>query len=194
MKPVIEFVKLTLIGGLLVVLPIWLTVVLLMKVVNGALTVLRPIAKLVPQGIVHDNLVALALLLVICFVTGLLIRTRFGQCLGQWLEQRVLDRVPGYMLLRALTLRLAGREEGQSFQPALAEIGEALVPAFVVEKHADGRVTVFVSSSPTPMVGTIYILPPERVHALDLPLTKAMLCVSKWGAGSGELLAAMRRK
>jgi len=102
--------------------------------------------------------------------------------------------VPGYMLLRALTLRLAGREEGQSFQPALAEIGEALVPAFVVEKHADGRVTVFVSSSPTPMVGTIYILPPERVHALDLPLTKAMLCVSKWGAGSGELLAAMRRK
>jgi uncharacterized membrane protein len=194
MRPVIEFVKTTLIGGLLVVLPMWLTVLLLMKVVNGALTVLKPIAKLVPQTIVHDNLVALALLLAICFVTGLLIRTKFGQRLGQSLEQRVLDRVPGYTLFRSLTLRLAGQEEGQSFQPALAEIEEALVPAFVVEKHADGQFTVFVSSSPTPMAGAIYILPPERVHVLDVPLTKAMLCISKWGAGSGELLAAMRRK
>src|SRR5207237_10219141 len=109
---VIRFVKLTWIGGLLLVLPVGLTVVLLMKVVNGALTVLRPIAKLVPQGIVHENLVALALLLVICFVTGLLIRTRFGQCLGQWLEQRVLDRGASYMLLRAITMSVHGGREG----------------------------------------------------------------------------------
>jgi uncharacterized membrane protein len=89
MRPIIEFVKTTLIGGLLVVLPMWLTVLLLMKVVNGALTVLKPIAKLVPQTIVHDNFVALALLLAICFVTGLLIRTKFGQ---PSLTQRPLSR------------------------------------------------------------------------------------------------------
>jgi uncharacterized membrane protein len=194
MKAVIELVKTIFIGGLLVVLPIWLTVLLLMKVVSGALIVLEPIAKLVPQHFVHENLVALVLLLVICFGTGLLVRTKLGGRLRRWLEQRILDRVPGYTLFRSLSRRLAGREEGQSFQPALAEIEEALVPAFIVEEHADGQLTVFVSSSPTPMVGTIYILPRERVHVLDVPLTKAMLCISKWGAGAGELLAAMQHK
>lgn len=49
---------------------------------------------------------------------------------------------------------------------------KALVPAFIIEKHADGQFTVFVSSSPTPMAGTSYILQPERVHLVDVPLRK----------------------
>ena len=38
------------------------------------------------------------------------------------------------------------------------------MPAFLIEKHTDGQFTIFVSSSPTPMAGAIYILQPERVH------------------------------
>ena len=67
-----------------------------------------------------------------------------------------------------------------------------LVPAFVVEKHADGRYTVFVPSAPTPAVGAIYIIPKERVHFVDAPFLTAVKCVSSWGAGSAELLKAMR--
>lgn len=194
MKKLIEFAKMTLVGGLLVVLPVWLVVLLMIKMISGALIVLKPIAKLLPQTVVHEDLVALALLLVICFVTGLLIRTKFGQRIGRWLEQRVLERVPGYTLLRGVTRQLAGKDEEQTFQPALVEIEEALVPAFIVEKHADGQFTVFVSSSPTPMAGTIYILPAARVHPVDVPLAKAMVCITKWGAGSGQWLAAMQPK
>jgi uncharacterized membrane protein len=194
MKKLTEFVKMTLIGGLLVVLPIWVTVLLLLKAINGALSVLRPIAKMLPQGVVHDDLVALALLLLICFVTGLLMRTRPVQRFAQRLERQTLERVPGYTLLRGLTRQLAGKDEEQTFQPALVELEDALVPAFIVEKHADGQFTVFVSSSPTPMAGTIYILRPERVHPVNVSLTKAMVSITKWGAGSGEWLAAMRPK
>src|SRR6266478_5004794 len=121
MKAFAGFVKMTLIGGLLVVLPIWLTVLLLLKAISGALKVLKPIAALLPQTVVHDDLVALALLLVICFVTGLLMRTRPVQRLGQWLERRIFEHVPGYALLRGMTRQLAGKEEEQSFQPALVE-------------------------------------------------------------------------
>ena len=152
----------------------------------------EPIAKLVPQHFVGENLVALVLLLVICFGTGLLVRTKLGEWLGRWLEQRIFDRVPGYTLFRSLTRRLTGREEGQSFQPALVEIEEALMPAFIIEKHADGQFTVFLSSSPTPMAGAIYILSPERVHPVDVPLRKAMVCITKWGAGAAEMRTAMR--
>ena len=179
---------------MLVVLPAWLAVLLLLKAVKGAVALLQPIARWVPQSFIHENLVALALLLAICFATGLLMRTRLAQRFGRWLEQRLFQPIPGYTLLRGLTRQLAGKAGEQAFQPALVEIEEALVPAFIVERHATGQFTVFVSSSPTPMAGAIYILPPERVHLVAVPLAKAMQCVTKWGVGAGELLAALPPK
>jgi uncharacterized membrane protein len=192
MKTLIEFLKVTLVGGLLVVLPVWLAVLLLLKAINGALKLLQPIAKMVPQQFVHTDVVALCLLIAICFAVGLLIRTRFGQRLGDWLDEHVLGRIPGFRLIRGMIRQFAGKKGEQSFQPALVEIEEALVPAFIVEKHADGQFTVFVSSSPTPMAGSIYILQPERVHPVDVPLRKAIVCVTKWGTGAAEMRAAMQ--
>jgi len=41
-------------------------------------------------------------------------------------------------------------------------------------------------------VGTIYILVRERVHLVDAPFMQTVKCVSRFGAGSAELLKAMR--
>jgi uncharacterized membrane protein len=76
--------------------------------------------------------------------------------------------------------------------PALAEIEEALVPALIVEKPKDGSYTVLVPSVPTPIAGAIYILPPERVHPVDVPFTVALKVFSKWGAGAGEFVRGMQ--
>ena len=106
-------------------LPLWVSLLLLFKAIKGALVLLLPIAKLLPQTVVHDNVAALGLLLVICFVVGLLVRTRPGQRLGRWLSQHIFDRIPGFALMRGMTRQLAGDKEEQSFQPALVEIEEA---------------------------------------------------------------------
>jgi uncharacterized membrane protein len=192
MKTLVKFLKVTLVGGLLVVLPLWVSLLLLLKAINGALKLLLPIAKLLPQTIVHEKVVALGLLLLICFVVGLITRTRSGQRVGHWISENILSRIPGFALIRGVTRQFTGDKAEDLFQPALVEIEEALVPAFIIEKHADGQFTVFVSSSPTPMAGAIYILKPERVHPVDVPLRKAMVCVTKWGTGAAEMRAAMR--
>src|SRR5215472_19177112 len=96
MKTLADFLRMTLVGGLLVVLPLWVSVLLLFKVIKGALALLKPIAKLVPQTFVHHDVVALCLLILICFAVGLLIRTRVGQLIGDWLEQHLLGRLPGF--------------------------------------------------------------------------------------------------
>jgi uncharacterized membrane protein len=194
MKTVIRFLKVTLVGGLLVVLPLWVSLLLLFKAIKAAMAMLLPIAKLLPQWVVHEKVTALLLLLLICFAVGLFIRTKPGKRIGNWIMQHILERIPGFAVMRGMTRQLAGDKGEQSFQPALVEIEEALVPAFIIEKHADGQFTVFVSSSPTPMAGAIYILQPERVHPVDVPLGKAMGCVTKWGAGAAELRTAMRSR
>jgi hypothetical protein len=51
---------------------------------------------------------------------------------------------------------------------------------------------VLVPSVPTPMAGAIYILPPERVHPVDVPFTVALKVFSKWGTGAGEFVRALQ--
>ena len=79
-----------------------------------------------------------------------------------------------------------------TFAPALVEIEEALVPALIIEELENGSYTVLVPSVPTPMAGSLYILPRERVHRVDVPLTSALKVFTKWGTGAGELVHAMQ--
>ena len=193
MKQTLEFVKTTVVGGLVVILPLAAAMLLTIKMLGAVQSAVDPVATALPYGVIVGRLVAALIILAGCFVTGLVVRTRVGRRANVWLEQRVLERLPAYGLLRNLGKQVAGEGDGANMAPALAEIEDALVPAFVVEELADGRLTVFVPAIPTPTVGAVYILPPERVHRIDVPLTTLVQCVTRWGAGAQELVAAMEK-
>jgi hypothetical protein len=94
--------------------------------------------------------------------------------------------------MRSLTQQLAGDSRDNAWKPALAEIEDALVPAFIIEEFEDGRYTVFVPSIPTPLAGAVYILERNRVHLLDVPFTQALQVISRWGSGAKDLQMAMQ--
>lgn len=192
-KSLAEFTKTTLIGGLLIVLPLYLSILLLAKTIKGLLALIAPVTAQLPPTMELRQVVGILLVLLVCFVAGLLVRTGPGLRAKNAIERNLLERIPGYALIRGLAARVAGRQEDETFAVALVEIEEALVPAFIVEEHDDGAYTVFVPSVPTPAAGTIYILPPERVHLVDIPFAKAASVISKWGAGARDLRAAMIR-
>jgi uncharacterized membrane protein len=192
MRAFAEFTKTTLVGGMLVVLPLWLSVLLLLKALGGVFKLLAPVTSQLPPDMQLRRIVAILIVVAVCFVAGLVVRTGPGLKAKSVLDRYLLERIPGYTLLRGLAGRVTGREQGETFAPALVEIEDALVPAFIVEEHTDGRYTVFVPSVPTPAAGTIYILDRHRVHHVDLPFTKAVSVISKWGAGASDLVAAMK--
>ena len=132
-------------------------------------------------------------MLSLCFLIGLAVRARSGRALRERLEKSLFARIPGYALFRSLTQRLAGESREHVWQPALAEIEDALVPAFIIEELEDGRFTVFVPSIPTPLAGAVYVLSRDRVHPLDVPFTQAVQTVSRWGSGTKDLVAAMQK-
>jgi hypothetical protein len=94
------------------------------------------------------------------------------------MENALSQRIPVYELFRGLTHRLAGETQDEAWKPALAEIEEALVPAFIIEELEDGRFHG-VPSVPTPLTGAIYILSSDRVHPLNIPFTLAIKAVSR---------------
>ena len=191
MKKLTEYVLTRLIAGVLIVAPIYLAILLLLKAMKTAAGLVKPFAHLVPAWLPADQVLSLLLVLVCCFFIGLAVRTPAGRAARERLEKSLFERLPGYALIRSLTQRLAGETRDQAWKPALAEIEEALVPAFIIEEFDDGRLTVFVPSVPTPLAGAVYILSADRVHPLNIPFTQAVKVISRWGSGSKELVAAM---
>ena len=187
MKGLAELTKTTLIGGLLVVLPIYLSVLLLLKTLSAIFALLSPVTAAIPAGTQFRHLFAILIVLAVCLVAGAVVRTRPGRRARRVLERSVLRKIPGYSLVQGLTERVSGEEREGAFQPALVEIEDALSPGFIIEELEDGRYTVLVPSVPTPAAGALFILPKERVHPLDVPFTQAVTVISKWGAGAGAM-------
>lgn len=193
MKFAREFFANVLVGGLLIVLPIYLAALVLLKGMKSVGALVRPFTLLLPEWLPAENLLSLALVLVVCCLIGVAVRTRVGRTLRERMEKSLFERLPGYALFRSLTQRLAGEDGDSAWKPALVEIEEALVPGFIIEEFEDGRFTVFVPSVPTPLAGAVYILSRERVHPLDVPFTQAIKSISRWGSGSKDLVAAMTK-
>jgi uncharacterized membrane protein len=193
MKALSEFTKSTLVGGLLVVVPIYFSVLLLAKALAGLVKLLGPVTALLPESLqVLRGPAAVLAVVVLCFATGLALRTRLGQRLFRGFERRVLEKIPGFGVLRSAMRRVSGQSDDAMFQPVLVEIEDALTPAFIVEELEDGRCVVLVPSVPTPAAGSLYILPRDRVHWVDAPVTEVVSVITRWGAGTGKLVKAMR--
>jgi uncharacterized membrane protein len=133
------------------------------------------------------------LVLAICIAIGASVGTRIGKGVRERIEKTIFERIPGYALIRSLTHQVAGQSRENTWKAALVEVEEALVPAFIIEEHEDGRYTVFAPSIPTPFAGAVYILDRQRVHPVDVPFTDAVKVVSRWGSGAKNLVAAMDR-
>jgi uncharacterized membrane protein len=154
---------------------------------------LEPFAAKLPFEVLFPGLWAVLALILLSFTAGLIVQIGPIQRLMRSGSDWLAERFPFYRFLRGLGENILEKSGNQPLKAALAEIEEALVPAFVVEEFSDGRYAVFVPAAPSPIQGTVYILDRERVHLLDAGIGRVVRCVSHWGVGSEELVKAMRK-
>jgi len=194
MKPVVDFMKTTIVGGLLFLVPAVLIILLVKNALELARKILMPIEKLLPieniAGAAVEHLLAVVLIIAVCFAAGLAARTSPGAKLNAWLERAILRRVPGFGLIKRVTREMVNMESQSDLSVALARIEDAWVLSFIVEKLENGLLAVFVPSAPTPAVGSIYYLTEDRVKRLDVSVSSAIQCIMRLGVGSRELLQA----
>lgn len=180
-------------AGIVVVLPAWLAVLLLVKLLVHLSVLVKPITKQLPDGVNHPQVAASLVFVLICLAVGLLFQSSIGRSVGKKLAENVFNHIPGYQPLRDIARQFNDMGARAGFNPALIEVEDGcLAPAFLIEIHANGHSTVFVPSVPTPMAGSIFIMPSERVHTINVPVTTMMKCISKWGSGSSELVTALQ--
>jgi uncharacterized membrane protein len=111
MKQLLTFLKATLLGGVIFVLPAWLAVLLVAKALTQLQVLLKPVSTRLPESVGHPRILAVILLVALCLVVGLIIQTAIGAQVKRVVEQRVLEKLPGYATLRGFAAQLTEFEK-----------------------------------------------------------------------------------
>ena len=192
MKQLLTFIKTTLVGGLVVLLPLQLAVMLFGAGLKNVRVLLAPVAVFLPveayTSEAQRNIAAVIVLIVLCFVAGLLLRTRLGHSIWSGLNSRIFEKLPLYKMLNRLVRQFTHMEETSSFTPVVIKTPiETQVLALIVDEQPNGNYIVLIPNAPTPLMGELHYVSREQVHKLDMPINKFFQFISEWGVGFGEL-------
>jgi hypothetical protein len=153
--------------------------------------VFEPLARLLPPdpllGFMVADLLTVVAIALLFLVTGLFVGTRPGLLLSNRLEQTVLYRVPGYLMVRGAVGDSLGLGADSQPEPVLLETGEGWAFALLVERLPSGFCTLFLPDSPTPTSGSVRIVEATRVQPLGAPMLSLLGCLTRSGTGAGAL-------
>jgi uncharacterized membrane protein len=82
-----------LIAGILVVLPVYLGVLLLLKVIKELADLLKPVTAMLPGWLPGDQILAPLLFLAICFLVGVAIGTPAGREIEKRIEHSLFEKI-----------------------------------------------------------------------------------------------------
>jgi len=187
----VGFLRSTVVGGVLFLVPIVVLLAILGKAHELSQKLTAPLARALPEeaiaGIPLPKILAIVALVLFCFLAGLFAKTTPAKRMVRWLESAILSNIPGYSFMKGLGEDIAGVEGATSRQAVLARIEDAWQFAFVMERLPDGQLAVYVPGAPNPMSGSVYLMTEDRIKPLDLPPASVLRCLKGLGAGSGEL-------
>jgi len=192
MKKIFDFVKTMVIGGVLFFIPLIILIVILQKAFQISAALVMPIIKLLNVthifGIGVEIIVAIAIILFILYLGGLISKTSRAKKAVKKIEDALLSKVPGYDMIKNMGESFVGFEGNTSISTVLARIEDAWQYGFLIEEIEGEQYAVYVPGAPNPMSGSVYILEKDRIKKTNIPLQAAMKSLRGLGIGSNELL------
>jgi uncharacterized membrane protein len=190
MKSIVSFIKTTLSGGILFLLPFILVITLLKEVFNFLFKISDPISKYLPEiifGLDGSYIVAILLLVLICFIGGLLFLTKPVKKFTKKIENNILNLMPGYALIKSITADTIGEKIENKMTPILIKDDKSWNLAFLVEE-GDDLSTVFIPDAPRHDAGEVKIVPTEFIKKLNVSSNIFSKSIKNYGKGANAWL------
>jgi uncharacterized membrane protein len=186
MKSLVAFLRATISGGILFLLPVVLVIMMLGHAHQIMVKISGPLATLLPDrlfGLDGSMILAVILLILICFFAGLLIKSKKVKQQMSRLEDTLFVYIPGYLLLKSIAADTVGEKEASAMKPVMVKDGDAWKIGFLVEEKA-GLSTVFVADAPRHDAGEVLIFPSELVKQINVPNNKVIQSLKNYGKGA----------
>ena len=186
-----EFLKSTLVGGVVFLLPLALVLAMLGYAVQLVSGVARPALEFLGledygmvQGLGIVTVASVFILVTLAFVAGVLARTAIGSSLTDWLEKAILNRIPQYQMMKSMAGSFATLQSQAGLSPALIAHEGGWRIGYRLETLDNGWETVFLPQSPGTMTGVVAYMPADSVRPLSISMTEATSLVQQMGLGS----------
>ncbi|MCC6410289.1 MAG: hypothetical protein IT270_01445 [Saprospiraceae bacterium] len=195
MKSILSFIRTTLTGGVLFLLPVILLIILIKKAFELIAPLAAPLVVFMPVnflGFDGSRLAAILMLVILCFIGGLLFRSKRVQKWVVSLEDNVLSAVPGYFLLKNVAADVVGNPDEHNMKPILYQEEDTYSIGFLVEEM-DGWSTVWLPETPKQDSGNAIIVPSEKVIHLNTNTFHLRRSLKVYGKGVIQQAAISRQ-
>jgi uncharacterized membrane protein len=186
-----NFLKTTVIGGLLFLVPLVVLGLVVAKAISVLLVVAEPMAAIIPLesigGIALANVIAAGIILLVCFLAGLLARTESAKKVVDSIESTVMHKIPGYTFLQGLTSTL-NPEETSDLKPVLVSLGSSARIGLEVEHVGEDRIAVYFPGSPNAWSGIVQIVSADQIKPIDVSMMSVIEHAEQLGRGTHDLL------
>ncbi len=194
MKPFFRFLRTTLAGGILFLLPLIVFIIIGGKAVAIAHDIIAPLASRIPVksiiGLKTPLILAVVLIVLCCFMAGVFARLRFARHSVDWLESNLLSNLPGYVFIKAFSRDLLSSSDGPDSIAVLVQSDDSSQIGFLVEQLDNGYVAVFIPGAPNPQSGDVLLVSNERLTRLDIPARAVIKSLKNYGKGANDLVAS----
>ena len=201
MKKQIGFFKTTAIGGLIFLLPLMVIgffVAQLVQIIQSIVVSLRELLKddvlegyefvYTPAGIAILTLVAVAILIGICFAAGIIARRTIGKRFSGQLEKYLTMFFPRYTIIKAQMSRSMDEEKAkEQLIPVVVRLDDFSRVAFEIQRNDNGVVTIYVPGSPDPWAGSVIHVNADRVKRLDVDVSAALSSFENLGRDTDDV-------
>ena len=194
----LKFLKTTVVGGILFLVPIIIFIAVIGKALELTKKLAAPLSALIPLDSIGNiamvNLLALGIVLLICFLGGLAAKSTLARKSIGNLESRVLSKIPVYGLLKSKIDAIVQPEKAEGMKPVLARFDDSWQIAFEVERIQGGVVGIYLPGAPDPWSGSVCFVTEDRIQPLELTLLPILRTLKGLGKGSNEQLRAYLKK
>jgi uncharacterized membrane protein len=139
------------------------------------------------------DLAAIAVVLLICFLAGLIARRATAQRVRTKVDELLLNTFPGYAFVKGLAENIHDSEQiATSFVPVVVSFGDYWQVAFETSRMPGGIVSIYLPGAPNPWSGSVVLATAEQVRKLPVSVSEALKLIRTLGRGSEELAAEVR--
>lgn len=194
MKRLNHFVRTTLLGGAVVVLPVTIFILLAKLIFDTIRALIDPISSILPFPSISSDilldLIALGLIIAFFFLMGLFVQTSLGQGLIALIERELLHRLPFYGAIKETVLQFTGAKRMPFSQVVIVRPygpeGSKMF-GFVADEHKNGKYTIFVPTAPNPTNGFIFYMEARDVELVDVKPEEAIRMIIGIGTGASKM-------
>lgn len=193
MKRLNNFLRTTLLGGVIVVLPVTIFILLAKLIFDTIRALIDPISSILPIPHVTSDalidLIALALIILFFFLVGLFVQTRLGKGIIALIENELFHRLPFYGTIKETVLSFTGAKKMPFSQVVIVSPygNGAKMFGFVADEHENGMITLFVPTAPNPTNGFIFYMEKKDVEYVDVKPEEAIRMIIGIGTGASKL-------